>query len=94
MPGHGTVPGALLKVAIVLTGSRPPPTGLTVSDSTLNELYVVGYSNGAAVILDYLDANRNENLIHGLIFLSPGLRASNAQVVLAPYPAVLVALGE
>jgi len=83
-PGHGTVPGALLTVDRA-DWQQITTYGVNSFRQQVDELYVVGYSNGAALILDYLDNNRTEDLVQGLVFLSPGLRAINPQIVLAPY---------
>jgi alpha-beta hydrolase superfamily lysophospholipase len=83
MPGHGTVPGALavatredwraaVRVAMAATARARPAGG---------PLVVVGYSNGAALALDYtLQALDDRTLPRPdrLIFLSPALAVTPA----------------
>ena len=84
MPGHGTVPGDLLHVhrddwlqtvAWGVEGFRP----------LVEQLYLVGYSNGSAVALRHVQTHPDDSLVAGLILLSPGLKARDGASALSPY---------
>jgi esterase/lipase len=84
IPGHGTVPGDLRAVTLD-DWERATTFGIEGFPSDVNELYMVGYSNGSSLFLNYLDQNNDNELFKGLILLSPGLRADDSRIYLAPY---------
>jgi len=51
----------------------------------VDSLYVVGYSNGSVLALNYLDRNRETDFINGLILLSPGLEMRDNRAFLSPW---------
>lgn len=84
VPGHGTVPGDLL--ASTLDEWRQVTRyGVEGFRGQVDSLYLVGYSNGSALGLDYLQSHPDDSLVAGLVMLSPGLRAATASIALAPF---------
>ena len=83
-PGHGTIPGDLLNVRVQqwLTTIE---FGINSFAGKVDELHVVGYSNGRALALNFLDNNRLENSVTSLILLSPGLETLDKRAYLTPY---------
>jgi len=79
-PGHGTVPGDLLTVTLQ-DWRETFAWGIASFPDEVESKYVVGYSNGAALTLDYLQNfadSDNETLpISGAILVSPGLQSTN-----------------
>jgi len=82
VPGHGTVPGALAAVtredwrAAVRLGAKAAATR-----GGQGPLLFVGYSNGAALALDYALAARGDAALprpDGLVFLSPAMAVTGA----------------
>ncbi len=84
MPGHGTVPGDLLKVSLA-DWQQAIRYGVESFEGMVDELFLVGYSNGAALAIDQLHLHPRQSLIKGLILLSPGLEAAQRSIALAPY---------
>jgi len=83
LPGHGTVPGDLLDVSrdawrdtVRYAVERLPGNTET--------LYLVGYSTGAALVIEQADARRDDERLTGLILLSPALDLDNPLAWLAP----------
>ncbi|NKB34837.1 MAG: hypothetical protein GKR91_17210 [Pseudomonadales bacterium] len=79
-PGHGTVPGDLLDVT--LTDWRQTFSwGVDSFPEDVESIVTIGYSNGAALALDYVQSkNRNDGTtsrITKLIAISPGLQSTN-----------------
>ncbi|MBL4820755.1 MAG: esterase [Gammaproteobacteria bacterium] len=84
VPGNGTVPGDLMRVSRD-DWERITNFGVEGFKELVDELYVVGYSNGSSLILNYLDQQPDDDFIAGLIFLSPGMKAKSELIYLAPY---------
>lgn len=83
-PGHGTIPGDLLNVRLeqwVVAFEY----GLNSLSREADELNVIGYSNGSALALNYLNLNRESELISKLILLSPGLETADTRAQWTPY---------
>ncbi|MEX0618570.1 MAG: alpha/beta hydrolase [Pseudohongiellaceae bacterium] len=84
-PGHGTVPGDLLSVdrddwLALLDWAVNGFSG------QVNSLYLVGYSNGGTLAVNYLHQQpRRTALIQGLILLSPGLKTHSEMAWLTPW---------
>lgn len=84
IPGHGTVPGDLMQVGRD-DWDRATAFGIEGFPEAVKELYMVGYSNGSSLLLSYLDQHRGDDFLKALILLSPGLKASDELIYLAPY---------
>jgi esterase/lipase len=84
IPGHATVPGDLIN-SDYRQWEQVVEYGISTFETEVEELFVVGYSNGSSLILNYLDQRRDDDFVSGLIFLSPGLKAKNALISLSPY---------
>lgn len=83
LPGHGTVPGDMLSM------QREDWKGTVeyAVDQFRGEtdtLYLVGYSAGATLAVDYADRHRDEELVSGLVLLSPAMGLSNPVAWLTP----------
>jgi len=83
-PGHGTVPGDLMRVKRD-DWEKATAFGIEGFPASVNELYMVGYSNGSSLLLSYMDQHRTDESLKGLILLSPGLKADDWRIYLAPY---------
>ncbi len=88
-PGHGTVPGDLLH-STRLDWQRAADYGISSFATGVDELFIVGYSNGGLLALNYLDRHRDEELIAGLVLLSPALLTSDPRAYLSPYLRYLI----
>lgn len=84
LPGHGTVPGDLLNVSLA-TWQDLVAWGVDSFDGLVSELFLVGYSNGASLAVDYVVSNPEDPTVSGLILLSPGMAAASAGIAIAPY---------
>lgn len=84
LPGHGTQPGDLLDVSLA-DWRQTVSYGVAGFTGLVEELTLVGYSNGASLAIDYLQNNPQQQLVSGLILLSPGLAAAQRSIALAPY---------
>ena len=87
-PGHGTVPGDL-KTVRREDWAATVAWGVDSFADLADELYIVGYSNGAPLALQYLDQHRESKRITGLILLSPGLEVRDKLAPLSPYVGLL-----
>jgi esterase/lipase len=83
-PGHSTVPGDLLNVRRE-DWYQTFAFGVSGFFNLVESLYVVGYSNGSVLALNYLDRNRDSAAISGLILLSPGLKTRDTRAFLSPW---------
>lgn len=83
-PGHGTVPGDLLR-STRMDWQRAADYGIESFATVVDELYIVGYSNGGLLALNYLDRHREGELIAGLVLLSPALLTADPRAYLSPY---------
>ncbi|MFM1895612.1 MAG: hypothetical protein RLZZ385_686 [Pseudomonadota bacterium] len=89
MPGHGTVPGDLLDVHRQ-DWLRTIDWAVEGYRGLVNELYLVGYSNGSAISLRHVQTHADDDLVAGLILLSPGLKARESAATLSPYARYVV----
>jgi len=89
MPGHGTVPGDLLNVDLD-DWRQVVQYGIESLEPLVEELYLVGYSNGSPLAIDYLQDNQENTSISGLIFLSPSLAAAQSSISMTPWLKYLV----
>jgi hypothetical protein len=78
------VPGDLLKVRRE-DWYQTFEFGVAGFSDVVDSLYVVGYSNGSVLALNYLDRNRESEFINGLILLSPGLETRDSRAFLSPW---------
>lgn len=83
-PGHGTVPGDLLNVRVD-DWKRIARYGIESFRGEVDELFLVGYSNGSSLAIEYIANQRQDPLIQALILLSPGLRAADTRTYLTPW---------
>ncbi|MDX1492282.1 MAG: alpha/beta fold hydrolase [Pseudohongiellaceae bacterium] len=83
-PGHGTVPGDTLSVEWQ-DWELAAKFGIESLRSEVDELYIVGFSMGSTVALLYADQHREDELLKGLLLLSPAVRAKNELAYLSPY---------
>lgn len=84
LPGHGTVPGDSLDVHRD-EWRRITRYGVESFRGRVNELYLVGYSAGATLSVEYADQNREDSFLAGLALMSPAMALPDATVRLAPY---------
>jgi len=84
LPGHGTVPGDSLDVHRD-EWREITRYGVNSFQGRIDELYLVGYSAGATLAVEYADQHRDESLLAGLILLSPAFGFPDASVALSPY---------
>ncbi len=81
IPGHGTVPSALVEVRWQDMAAAVQLAVRHLSDGDDLPLYIVGYSNGAALAVDYTLASLEEEdhpAIAGLVLLSPEIGVTRA----------------
>lgn len=84
LPGHGTSPGDSLEVHRDQWRDITR-YGVESFQGRVDELYLVGYSAGATLAVEYADQHRDEGKLAGLILLSPALALPDASVVVSPY---------
>jgi len=84
LPGHGTLPGDTLAMKYE-QWQTTTVFGIESFRSLVDELYLVGYSTGSSLSLDYVSSHPDDELIAGLIMLSPALKASSEGAALAPW---------
>lgn len=84
LPGHGTVPGDTLKVGRD-EWRAAVSYGVESVGAEVDAVYLVGFSLGTALALDYADGHRDDPRLRGLILLSPALVAGNPYAWLSPY---------
>lgn len=88
-PGHGTVPGDLLNVHRE-NWKQTVAWGVNSFSGQVEQLVLVGYSNGAALSMHYANDNREalasgESLVAGSVLLSPGLKPLDTRAFLSPW---------
>ncbi len=85
-PGHSTVPGDLLGVRLA-DWETTFAWGVQNVLSQVDELTVLGYSNGSALALNYLnrEVGNADSMIDRMILVSPGLRPADRRAWLAPW---------
>jgi len=84
LPGHGTLPGDTLAMKYE-QWQATTEFGVESFRDEVDELYLVGYSTGSSLSLDYVESHPEDELIAGLIMLSPALKASSDSAALAPW---------
>ena len=84
LPGHGTLPGDTLAMrhADWLSVTQ---YGVDSFRGEVDALYLVGFSTGTSLSIRYADAHRDDELLQGLIMLSPALAARSDAAWLSPY---------
>ncbi len=84
LPGHGTVPGDSVSMRhedwMAVTRF-----GVESFRGQVDSLFLVGFSTGTALSLRYVDEHRDDDLIRGLVMLSPALAASSGVAFLTQY---------
>lgn len=86
LPGHGTAPSGLLSFRIedMQAAVRLAARDLQARGASGRPLYLVGYSNGAALAVDYTLAALDDAALPvpaGLVLISPAIGISSAAVV-------------
>lgn len=84
LPGHGTVPGDALEMHR-REWQQVTRYGINSFRNEVEELYIVGYSAGATLAVQYVDQHRDDELVKGLILLSPAMGLPRSTVWLSPY---------
>jgi len=84
LPGHGTLPGDTLTMKYE-QWQVTTAFGIESFRSLVDKLYLVGYSTGSTLSLDYVSSHADDEFIAGLIMLSPALKASRDSAALAPW---------
>ena len=84
LPGHGTLPGDTLSMKYE-QWQETTVFGVESFRGQVDELYLVGYSTGSSLSLDYVNNHPHDELIAGLIMLSPALKASSDSAALTPW---------
>lgn len=82
LPGHGTLPGDSLRMTHEQWEDMVA-YGVDSFRGEVERLYWIGYSTGSTLALDYLQKHPEEELIAGLIMLSPAVRAVSDTAMLA-----------
>lgn len=81
LPGHGTIPGDLVDVSYQDWQSLVDYGASKMWEAGVDHYFIVGYSTGAVLALDYLarTTNRSENdaMLKGIILLSPAVELDN-----------------
>jgi esterase/lipase len=91
LPGHGTVAGDSLKMEFK-DWRRITTYGVNSFkiDETISDLYIVGFSTGTSLAIDYLHENpsnsneQRKDKIKGLVLVSPAVKAKSGYAWLAP----------
>ncbi|MGB1091758.1 MAG: alpha/beta hydrolase [Oceanobacter sp.] len=84
LPGHGTAPGDTLKMTHEQwrTAVR---YGINSFSAQLNQdLYLVGFSTGTSLIIDYLNHPNPDPRISGVVLLSAAVQPKSSMAFLAP----------
>lgn len=80
LPGHGTIPADLLTTS-ASEWMKAIAYGIESFPPTIKQLYLVGFSTGAALSLNYVLKSINSN-ISGLIMLSPAFALNTKNTIL------------
>lgn len=83
-PGHGTVPGDLLNTDLE-EWRQVVDFGVASFSDSVERLVVLGYSNGAALSLDYLNRNPDQQLVDQLVLIAPALQPADQRAWMAPW---------
>lgn len=84
LPGHGTVPGDTLDMQYE-DWIRTTEYGVESFRGEVDALYMVGFSTGTSLSVQFVDAHRDDELVKGLIMLSPAIKARSGIAFLSPY---------
>lgn len=84
LPGHGTVPGDSLDIHRD-EWRQITQYGVDSFRERVDALYLVGYSAGATLAVEYADRHRDDALLAGLILLSPAMNLPDGTVRFSPY---------
>ncbi len=84
LPGHGTVPGDTLAMNYQ-DWLEITDYGVNSFRGEVDSLYMVGFSTGTSLSVRYVDAHPDDDLVQGLIMLSPAITASSGLAFLSPY---------
>ncbi len=84
LPGHSTVPGDTLDMRFE-DWMTVTEYGVNSFREDVDALFMVGFSTGTSLSVRYVDAHRDDELIKGLIMLSPAIAARSRIAFLSPY---------
>lgn len=84
VPGHGTIPGDMRAVNRQ-DWRRIADYGVDSFAGQVETLTLVGYSNGSAIALDYLNRHPEQSLVSGLVLVVPGLGTASQFSWLTPW---------
>ena len=84
LPGHSTVPGDTLDMRFE-DWMAVTEYGVNSFRTEVDALFMVGFSTGTSLSVRYVDAHRDDELIKGLIMLSPAIAARSRLAFLSPY---------
>jgi esterase/lipase len=84
LPGHSTVPGDTLEMRFE-DWMTVTEYGVNSFRADVDALFMVGFSTGTSLSVRYVDAHRDDQLIKGLIMLSPAIAARSRLAFLSPY---------
>jgi len=84
LPGHSTAPGDSTLVSRQ-EWQAITRYGVESFREQVATLHIIGYSAGATLAVDYLASYPEDNLIKGLILLSPALGLPGSTIWLSPY---------
>ena len=85
LPGHGTVPGDTLDMSHQQWQAAVRYGVGSFSADEASQLYLVGFSTGTSLIVDYLNQPNPDNRIAGAVLLSAAIQANSSMAFLAPY---------
>jgi esterase/lipase len=84
LPGHGSSPADALAMHR-RQWQQAAEYGINSFRGEVDELYVLGYSAGATLAVQYADQHRDDPFLAGLILLSPAMDLPRSSVWLSPY---------
>ncbi len=87
LPGHATVPGDTLTMRHQ-SWQELTSNAIDAFRPHVEQLFLVGFSTGSTLSLDYALRHPEEEFIAGLVMLSPALRAGTSAAALLPLVAV------
>ena len=79
LPGHGTVPGDLVDVDQA-DWVAATAFGIETFRDQVDALYLVGFSTGGGLSVNYMLANPDDPLIKGMVLLAPAVAIQNTLV--------------
>lgn len=84
LPGHGTVPGDALDMHR-RDWQQKTQYAIDSFRHQVDDLFIVGYSAGATLAVQYADQHRDDGFVKGLVLLSPAMGLPRSTVWLSPY---------